>query len=103
LELAAKRLAARDLAELRNAAGEWAGNTLSPNLSELGKVALEAIGYVESNRSASEKWISEKRQSLDAMEKPSGEVVLAAVRPVRLLLDAASRQAANSGGAPRNH
>ena len=95
LEAAAAKLAPADLAELRDAAHEWADNPLSPNLQAVGKIALEAIASIESNKPAPEKWISEKRKTLDLLEKPSGEVVLAAVRPVRLLLAAAQRQAAN--------
>jgi hexosaminidase len=62
---------------------------LSKNLAALGTIGLQALDYVESGRQAPEKWISAQKQALDEMEKPNAEVRLAAVRPVRLLLEAA--------------
>jgi hypothetical protein len=67
--------------------GELTG--LSKNLAALGTIGLQALEYVESGKPAPANWISEQKHALDEMEKPSAEVRLAAVRPVRLLLDAA--------------
>ena len=96
--MAAGRLAPADVAELRGVLRQWAENLLSKNLAAVGAAGLEALGYLESGKPVPEKWITDQRTQLDAMEKPSGETVLAAVRPVRRLLDALDRQAARSGG-----
>jgi hypothetical protein len=61
-------------------------SSLSKNLSALGVIGLQALDNLESGRPAPEKWIAEKKQLLDKMEKPNAEVRLAAVRTVRLLL-----------------
>jgi hexosaminidase len=98
LEAAAGRRSPGDLAELRSAFRQWVENPLSRNLAAAGVLGLEAIGYLESGKTAPGNWIVEQRKKLDDMEKPSGEVVLAAVRPVRRLLDAL-----NSGGTHPDH
>jgi hexosaminidase len=93
LELAAARLSPADLDELRAALREWADNGLSPNLEAVGAIGLRAMQYLEGHKPAPQGWISGRKQTLDAMEKPSAEVVLAAVRPVRKLLEALGRTA----------
>lgn len=100
LEAAAAKLAPADIAELRGAFRLWAGNTVSKNLADVGAMGLQAIEYVESGKSAPENWISDGKKSLDAMGKPSGEIVLAAVRPVRVLLEEAGRPAAKTDRRP---
>ncbi len=55
-----------------------------------------AIEYLETHKPAPEKWISDQNQKLNAMEKPSGEVILAAVRPVRILLKALEQPVAKT-------
>jgi hexosaminidase len=66
---------------------------ISEELSALGTIGLQALEYLESHQAPPEHWISQQRTLLTEFEKPQAEVVLAAVRPVRLLLDAVSRHA----------
>jgi hypothetical protein len=54
-------------------------------------MGLRALEYLEAGKAAPEDWVAEQKKALDAMEKPNAEVVLAAVRPVRMLLNAVSR------------
>jgi hexosaminidase len=113
LERAAERRSPADLAELRATLREWAENDarlapiaagnplvgelagLSRALSAVGAIGLEALDFVEKGRTAPETWVSERNQRLAAMDRPEAEVMLAAVRPVRLLIQAAS--AGNQG------
>jgi hypothetical protein len=108
LELAAARRSPADLAELRTTLREWAevdvrlaptaaGNPLvgelaglSRALSTVGAIGLEALGFIEKGETAPETWISERNQRLAAIDRPEAEVMLAAVRPVRLLIQAAA-------------
>jgi hexosaminidase len=64
---------------------------LSEDLSKLGSVGLRALQYLESGETAPANWLAEQKLALNQMEQPKAEVVLAAVRPVKALLDAASR------------
>jgi hypothetical protein len=48
---------------------------------------LRILTYLESKRPAPKAWLSAQTKELDRMLKPRNEVVLAAVRPVKLLLD----------------
>jgi hexosaminidase len=100
------------LATLRAAFHEWAENRLemaglaagdflvsemlplSEALTRVGNIGLQALEYLQSGRAAPETWIAEQKQALDAIAKPKAEVILSAVRPVRLLLEAGSRRAA---------
>ena len=109
LEQAARGLTPADLAALRATMRAWvendarlapvAGNAfvgelaaLSRELSQLGAIGLESLGYLENGKTAPENWIAQKKQVLASMERPSAEVALAAVRPVRLLVEAASKR-----------
>ena len=110
LEQAARGLTPKDLAALRATMRAWtendarlapasAGNAfvgelagLSRELSQLGAIGLESLDYLENGKTAPENWIAQKKQVLAAMERPSAEVALAAVRPVRLLVEAASKR-----------
>jgi hexosaminidase len=81
-----------DLPTLRAAFSAWAANDtpfqpLSKNLAEAGGIGLRAVALLESGKPAPEKWIADQRHILDAISKPQSEVVLAAVRPVRMLLE----------------
>ncbi len=64
---------------------------LSENLSKTGAIGLKALQFLESGERAPADWVAEQKQELSRMEKPIAEVVLAAVRPVRTLLDAVSQ------------
>ncbi len=108
LEQSARRLAPADLAKLRGTLQAWAQNDaalapdgnvflreltgLSRQLSQVGAIGLESLDYLESGKTAPESWIAQKKQVLAAMDRPSAEVMLAAVRPVRLLVEAASKR-----------
>jgi hexosaminidase len=81
-----------DLPTLRAAFSAWAANDtafqpLSKNLAQAGGIGLRALAMLESGKPASEKWIAEQQHILDGISKPQSEVVLAAVRPVRLLIE----------------
>ena len=107
LEQAAGKL---DIAQLRGQFTRWAGNDarfqplaednallaelkpLSQDLSALGAAGLRILTYLESRRPAPKAWLSAQTKELDRMLKPRNEVVLAAVRPVKLLLDELARR-----------
>jgi hexosaminidase len=79
---------------------------LSVDLSKLGSVGLQALHYLESGEPAPANWLADQKLALSQMELPKAEVVLAAVRPVKVLLDALARPAIKSDPAtePRpNH
>jgi hexosaminidase len=107
LEQAAGKL---DIAQLREQFTRWAGNDarfqllaednallaelkpLSQDLSALGAAGLRILTYLESRRAAPKGWLSAQTNELTRMLKPRNEVVLAAVRPVKLLLDDLARR-----------
>jgi hypothetical protein len=63
---------------------------ISENLSTVGSIGLQALKYLQSGQTPPASWVAEQRGILNEIEKPKFEVVMAAVRPVRLLLDAAA-------------
>jgi hexosaminidase len=65
---------------------------LSQDLSALGSMGLRILTYLESSQPAPEEWLSEQSTELARMIRPRNEVVLAAVRPVKLLLDELERR-----------
>ena len=69
---------------------------LSKNLSNLGSIGLRALEYLSGGKSAAPDWAAQQRQAIDSMEKPVAEVRLAAIRPVRILLNAMARIAPRS-------
>ncbi len=94
-----------ELAELKAAFTAWAENNrrleplagtalieelepLSKNLSKAGAIGLGALGYLERGAEPPAGWIGQQSRTLDAMATPSAEVTLAAVRPVKTLLEA---------------
>jgi hexosaminidase len=107
LEQVARRL---DMAQLREQFTRWAGNDarfqllakdnallgelkpLSQDLSALGSAGLRILTYLKSGRPAPKAWLSVQAKELDRMSGPRNEVVLAAVRPVKLLLDELARR-----------
>jgi hexosaminidase len=72
---------------------------LSENLSKVGDIGLRALQFLESGEQAPANWVTEQKQTLSRIEKPQAEVVLAAVRPVRVLLDTVSQAAVPSSQA----
>ncbi|MGA2270658.1 MAG: family 20 glycosylhydrolase [Bryobacteraceae bacterium] len=99
-----------DIARLREQFTGWAANDarfqplaqdnallaelrpLSQDLSALGSAGLRILDYLQSRRPAPKAWLSGQTKELDRMLKPRNEVVLAAVRPVKLLLDELARR-----------
>jgi hypothetical protein len=77
------------------ASGELAG--LSKNLSILGSIGLRALEYIQPGQTAPAGWIEQQMMLLKDIERPEAEVNLAAVRPVRILLEAAARRDPSSG------
>jgi hexosaminidase len=111
LEQAAARVAAKpsdtaDTTKLRNALATWRDNNVlfvplatdnallaelvpvSKALSTTASIGLEALAYLQSGKPAPAGWVAQQKKTLDAFQKPMVEVHLAAVRPVRVLLDA---------------
>jgi hexosaminidase len=112
LEQAAARVAATrpvpaaDLKLLREQFSRWAGNDarfqrladssellaelkpLSKDLAELGTIGLRALDYLAKGTPLAQGWIAGQLKELARIEKPDADVVLAAARPVKLLLEA---------------
>jgi hexosaminidase len=102
LEQAARKV---DIPQLRRQFTSWAANDarfqslaegnallgelkpLSQDLSALGLAGLRMLTYLETRRPAPRAWLSLQAKELARMLKPRNEVVLAAARPVKLLLD----------------
>jgi hexosaminidase len=95
-----------DLAELEVGLTEWSQSdsllrlppelaSLSHNLSILGSIGLKALEYLKAGTAAPEAWVSQQIHTVSEMQAPTAEVTLAAVRPVRLLLEAVSPRASN--------
>ncbi len=114
LELAAKRVVnhtgtAEDEALLRQTFTLWASNDarfepiaandalllelkpLSENLATLGTTGLRALDAISGRASVSSDWLAQQSAALTNMEKPQAELRLAAVRPVKILLDGADK------------
>jgi hexosaminidase len=73
---------------------------ISENLSRAGTIGLKALQYLESGERPPAQWVTEQIAELKRMEQPSAEVVLAAARPVKALLESFSKGsvAAGQGG-----
>lgn len=117
---AARILASRppgplDVAQLRQQFGRWAANDerfqpvaaenallaelrpLSKDLALLGAAGLRVLGYLESGQAAPEDWIAGQTRECARIERPTAEVSLAAVRPVKLLLEELARRSRKPG------
>jgi hexosaminidase len=66
-------------------------------VAEAGALGLEVLDYLQGGRPASEDWIAKRKAALDRCAQPRAEVVIAAVRPVRLLLDAIELRSRGGG------
>lgn len=113
LEQTVKTLAAHPAAipELRATFAEWAENEsrltplaegnalleevlpLARNLSAAGKIGLRALELIEAGQPARQGWVAEQLSALDGCEKSEAHVRLAAVRPVRALVNSVPRAA----------
>jgi hexosaminidase len=105
--------------ELRRVFSEWKANDgrlrpliassfllrevapISEDLSKTGAIGLKALQYLESGDGASAKWLGEQTEELKRMAQPRAEVVLAAVRPVRALIEALSKPSIGAGQADK--
>jgi hexosaminidase len=119
LEIAAAKAGAGkaspdEIAHLRAAFHAWAENDarfqplsrsnsllselqpLSRSLSALGTMGLQALDDLQSGKLPAQSWVAQQKRDLDTMAKPCAEVSLAAVRPVRVLVDAVSRQTSHT-------
>jgi hexosaminidase len=94
------------LADLKLQLTEWSENdfrfksptelaSLSRNLSTVASIGLRALEYLKAGTTAPAEWASRQSQILDEFQKPNAEVKLAAVRPVRLLVEAVSPRDGN--------
>jgi hypothetical protein len=70
--------------------------SVAKELAVAASIGLQILDQMESGKSVSENWISEKKQILDKLDRPIAEVRLAAVRPVRILLDELTAKSAVS-------
>ncbi len=112
LEMSARRIlanpaAARESATLRTAFVDWEENdarlapptdlaSLSRNLSILGSIGLRALEYLKAPERMPDEWVEQQRAILHELGSPAAEVNLAAVRPVRILIDGIAARQANS-------
>jgi hexosaminidase len=105
MEVAAQHPGAAEIAELRVRFAQWASNDakfqamagenpllvelkpLSKDLSALGSLGLQLLDYVEKGQKAPDAFVAAQSAELTRMQRPNAEVSLAAVRPVKLLLD----------------
>jgi hexosaminidase len=96
----------REIAELRATLVEWAENAarlhaqgelagLSTNLSASGSIGLEALEYLRLGQAPPVGWMEKQLAALNEMEKPAAEVNLAAIRPVRILVEGAAQRHSN--------
>jgi hexosaminidase len=108
LVTAAERLSRGDVAMLRAQFQAWVDNDarfqamvdgnsflselipLSANLKSVGEIGLKALNYLAFPAAAPADWVAQQNAALDAMSKPVAEVILAAVRPVKVLVNAAA-------------
>lgn len=112
MELAASRLitspaTARDASFLREQFTRWAANDarfqaiakgnlfleeltpLSKDLSMLGRAGLRLLAAMEGKQKLPADWLDQHKKEMTRLARPQAEVVLAAFRPVKILLDAA--------------
>ena len=111
LELLARKVAAAqtadpaDLATLRAVFNLWAANDvrfqataednallaeikpLSKDLSAVGAMGIQVLDYWGSGKPAPSEWLAAQSKELARMQRPNAEVLLAATRPVKILLE----------------
>jgi hexosaminidase len=109
MEIAAKRLNPGDIAYLREQFTRWAANDerfqrlatgnvllteilpVSKDLSAVGDAGLKALDYLRDGTAPPATWVTAQNQEIARMLKPNVEVILAAARPLKILIDRASR------------
>ncbi len=70
--------------------------SVAKDLAAAGLIGLEVLDRMESGQALPQGWITEQKKALAALEQTRAEVRLAAVRPVRALLEQATANAAES-------
>jgi hexosaminidase len=75
---------------------------VAADLATVGSIGLQILDQMESGKAVPENWISEQKQILDKLDQPKAEVRLAAVRPVRILLEQLAQHGAAPGTAARS-
>jgi hexosaminidase len=115
LELLARKVAAAsagpaDVATLRAVFSVWAANdphfqamaegnallaevkSLSKDLSAVGAMGIEILDYWSGAKPAPSEWIAAQTKEITRMQRPNAEVLLAATRPVKILLDGLAKR-----------
>jgi hypothetical protein len=64
---------------------------LSANLKAVGEIGLRALNYLALPPAAPADWVAQQNAVLDQMYQPVAETILAAVRPVRILVHEAGK------------
>jgi hexosaminidase len=108
MELAAKRMTPDDASFLREQFIVWAANDgrfqplingngllaelapLSKDLSALGAAGLKILDAIASGQTLPADWVTQQNAEITRIQRPVVEVRMAAARPVKLLLDAAT-------------
>jgi hexosaminidase len=62
--------------------------SISKDLSAVGATGLKLLDYLEKGQKAPAAYVTAQTTELARMQRPNAEVSLAAVRPVKLLLEA---------------
>ena len=116
LELLARKVAAgasadaADLATLRAVFSVWAANDLrfqslaegnallaevkplSKDLSAVGAMGIDILDYWSGRKPAPSEWVAAQTKEIARMQRPNAEVLLAATRPVKILLDGLAKR-----------
>jgi hexosaminidase len=116
LELLARKVAAApaadpaDIATLRAVFNVWAANDvrfdataegnailaeikpLSKDLSAVGAMGIQILDYWGSGKPAPADWLAAQTKEIVRMQRPTAEVLLAATRPVKILLEQLAKQ-----------
>lgn len=61
---------------------------VADNLGHVGDIGIKALDFLDKRQSPPDGWAASQLQALTEYEKPKAEIRLAAVRPVRLLVEA---------------
>jgi hexosaminidase len=65
---------------------------LSKDLSALGVAGLRILDSLETSQPLPDDWMANETREIARLQRPSAEVLLAAVRPVKILFDELSRR-----------
>ena len=74
---------------------------LSVALAQVGSIGLEALDKIDGGKTVDAAWVRDRLERLKQMEAPKAELNLAAVRPVRMLVEGCSREHGASVAAER--